>query len=48
MTLTTRFEPVVDGTKVLFTITGIPAGIRLEDHQADMALALRRLALLTE
>jgi uncharacterized protein YndB with AHSA1/START domain len=48
MTFTTRFETVVDGTKVLFTITGVPAGIRLEDHQADMASALRRLALLTE
>lgn len=48
MTLTTRFEPVVDGTKVTFAASEVPATIDAEDHKTGMASALRHLARLTE
>jgi uncharacterized protein YndB with AHSA1/START domain len=48
MTLTTRFEPVIDGTKVTVTARDVPAAISPEDHQAGIASSLRNLARLTE
>lgn len=48
MTITTSFEPVVDGTKVTFAARDVPEAIRSEDHKAGMASSLRNLALLTE
>lgn len=48
MTLTTRFEPVRDGTKVTITARGVPDAISPDDHQTGMASSLRNLARLTE
>lgn len=48
MTLTTRFEPVVDGTKVTVAARSVPAAISPEDHQVGIASSLRNLARLTE
>jgi uncharacterized protein YndB with AHSA1/START domain len=48
MTITTSFEPVVDGTKVTVVARDVPPGISPEDHKAGIASSLRNLARLTE
>jgi uncharacterized protein YndB with AHSA1/START domain len=48
MTITTGFEPVVDGTKVTVAARNVPPGISPEDHKAGIASSLRNLARLTE
>jgi uncharacterized protein YndB with AHSA1/START domain len=48
MTMTTRFEPVIDGTKVTITALGVPVGIAPDDHELGLASSLSNLARLTE
>lgn len=48
MTMSTSFEPVVDGTKVTIAARGVPARVSPDDHQAILASSLRNLARLTE
>jgi uncharacterized protein YndB with AHSA1/START domain len=48
MTMTVRLANFSDGTNVSLLFENIPAGIRLEDHEAGSQQSLRKLAALVE
>lgn len=48
MTMEITFEPVAKGTKVTFTFTNIPPGIKPEDNEKGTELTLEKLAKYVE
>jgi uncharacterized protein YndB with AHSA1/START domain len=44
MTSEVRLEPINDSTKITFTFTNIPKGIKLEDNEAGTISSLKKLA----
>lgn len=48
MTVTTTLEPVGEDTKVTFTCSNIPNGIKPEDHQEGISSTLENLAAYAE
>lgn len=48
MTITWRFDPVPEGTRVTVTCEGVPPGIRRKDHLAGLRSTLANLAAFAE
>ena len=48
MTVTTTLEPLGENTKVTFTCSNVPVGIKPEDHQKGITSTLDNLAAYTE